>query len=156
MTSLLTKKATIDAEKQRLSQLTNKHDAYFKLILSHQIDKKHNFHSISTHNKKPVPAKDTLGIFRAFGKFIDESVKLTITDVEKEYRRPTNRHTGTYDPESGTDVQVEHYCLYKKTDKARPIRDGVRLHGYLRTNGGYFVVTKLDWFHSVDKKGNKK
>lgn len=148
----LTKEAKINAEKSRISQLTDKHDAHFKIIISHQIDKKYNFHSMCTCNKKPVKPQDIIKIYRAFGRFIDESVKLTITEVEGKYRRVTDKHEGTYDPESDDEVQVEHYCLYEEGDRPNRLTDGVRIHGYCRTKGGYFVVTKLDWFHKVHKK----
>lgn len=148
---LLTKKAKINAEISRISKLTDKHDAYFKIIFSHQIEKKHNFHSLSTRNKKPVQDNDAIQIYRAFGKFLDVSVQLPMSEVEKKYRRLTDTREGTYDPETGEEMQVEHYCLFEKEDKPNLLRDGVRLHGYVRTNGGYFVITKLDWHHQTNK-----
>lgn len=151
MIQALTKKAKINAEKLRISQLTEEHNAYFKLIISHQIDKKYNFHSVCSRKGSQLKPNELIKIYRALGKFIDESVKLTITDVEKQYCRPTDVHQGTYDPESDDDVQVEHYCLFKKGDKPDKLTDGIRLHGYSRTKGGYFVVTKFDWFHGVNK-----
>jgi len=153
MVKQLTKKAKIDAEKMRISQLTNKHDAYFKLIISHQIDEKYNFCSIFSRNGNGVTTiyEKTL-VIKALGKFTDESVKLTITEVEDRYGRVTDKSEGTYDPASGDNAQIEHYCLFKKSDKSNLTTDGFRLHGYMRTNGGYFVVTKFDWFHEVNKK----
>ena len=153
MAKRLTKKAKFNAEKSRISSLTNEHDAYFKIIFSHQIDKKHNFHSMSTRNKMPITPAESIQIYRAFGKFMDECVRLTMSEVEDKYRRPTDKHEANYDPESKDIVQVEHYCLYEEGSVAYPLTDGVRMHGYTRTKGGYFVVTRLDWFHAVNKAG---
>lgn len=153
MTKLLTKKGKVGAEQLRISKLTNKHSAHFKVILSHQIENGFTFETLHRKkNKYKYKDKDVLAIFRALGKFIDDSIKMTITEVEDKYKRTVDSSDGTFDPETGTTVQVEHLCLYLDSDNPRPAPDGVRLHGYFRTNGGYFVITRLDWFHTVHKK----
>ena len=149
MAKALTKKAMVDAEKLRISQLTSQHDAYFKVIFSHQIEAKYNFQAL-IKGKKSLKDKALIQMFTAFGKFFDESIMMTITDVENAFGRKDDKSDGTYDPESGTQVQVEHLCLYRDGDAPQG-SDSVRLHGYFRTNGGYFVVTRLDWFHNKHK-----
>lgn len=150
---LLTKQAKITAEQQRISRLTNLHGAHFKVILSHQIDTLYDFSSLhkGKRGRKRPSRQHTIEIFRALGQFLDETTRLTITEVEAEYGRPTDTHDGTYDPEAGREVQVEHLCLYAKDATPRQSYDSIRLHGYFRTNGGYFVVTRLDWFHDYHK-----
>lgn len=150
MGNVLTKKAMVDAEKLRISQLTSQHNAYFKVIFSHQIDSKYNFASMSK-GKSALKDKAIIEIYKAFGRFFDESVQMTISEVEKTYGRIDDKSDGTYDPESKTQVQVQHLCLYRDDDKPKD-SDSVRLHGYFRNNGGYFIVTRLDWFHKKHKK----
>lgn len=91
-------------------------------------------------------------MFRAFGKFMDDAVRMTMTEVETKYGRVPDKRDGTFDPESGTEVPIEHYCLYENGTPGRKLVDSIRLHGYTRTNGGYFVVTRLDWFHDYHSK----
>jgi hypothetical protein len=143
----LTKSARVSAEQNRISQLTNEHSAYFKVILSHQITRRFNFNSMRSRAGVNISPEDSLSMFRAFGKFLDDSIKLTITEVETKYGRIPDVSDGTFDPDSGKDVQVQHMCLYPKGSTSRGVADGVRIHGYIRTNGGYFVVTRMDWFH---------
>ncbi len=149
--NLLTKKAKISAEELRISTLTNEHSAHFKVILSHQIHKKFNFNSVFEKKGVKTSSSDLMNIFKAFGRFIDDSVRLTMTEVESKYGRKLDRGDGTFDPESGTKVQVEHLCLFDKEALPNGKSDSVRIHGYSRTNGGYFVITRLDWFHGVHK-----
>ena len=146
----LTRVQRVNAEQQRISQLTNNHSAHFKVIFSHQLETGYHFDDL--HRRRTAQGIDDramIRIFRAFGKFFDDSVKMTISDVENTYKRQSDRTDATYDPETDTSVQVEHLCLYQSG--AQPIRssDSVRIHGYFRNNGGYFVVTRLDWYHNV-------
>lgn len=145
MPGKLTKVARAQAEQQRISQLTDTHDKYFKVIFSHQVENAHQFGSLDS---RAGGAMNALKMFKAFGKFMDDTVKLTITDVEKDYKRKSDTRDGTHDPETQTNVQVEHFALYPASATPDTVCDGVRLHGYFRNNGGYFVVTRLDWFHS--------
>lgn len=152
MAGTLTKKAKVTAEKARISQLTDTHDQHFKIILSHQINRRHNFNSINAKDGTTLSPTSVLKMYRAFGQFMDRCLKLSITEVENKYRRQTDVHEGTYDPESDDEVQVEHYCLFEDgIDGPNPHRDSIRIHGYARTKGGYFVITKLDWHHQVHR-----
>lgn len=83
---------------------------------------------------------------------MDDALKMTISEVEEKYKRPSDTRDATFDPETETEVQVEHLCLYKEGDQPR-LSDSVRIHGYFRTNGGYFIVTRMDWFHDKHKRG---
>lgn len=148
MPGKLTKKAMVDAEKDRISKLTNPHEQHFKIILSHQLESGFEFGDINRRKGGQLPQTDLLNIFRALGRFIDESIRLTMTEVENRYGRKTDVTDGTFDPETKSKVQVEHFCLFEQDASSNQPADGVRLHGYTRTRGGYFVVTKLDWFHS--------
>lgn len=142
----LTKIAKVNAEKTRISQLTNQHSEYFKVILSHQIENNYCFKSIHGGKGSRLSKGLKVKLYSALGKFLDDSTKMTITDVEDKHGRTTDRHDATLDPESGTKVEVEHLALFAEGDAPTP-SDSIRLHGYFRTNGGYFVVTRVDWFH---------
>lgn len=146
----LTKKDKINAEEQRISQLTNSHDAHFKVIVSHQIEPNYKFGSLNTNPRRRLTNADTGKVYKALGKFLDESTKLTITEVETGYLRYSDPRDGTYDPETKSKAQVHHLCLYKKGAVVNRLTDRVRLHGYFRNNG-YFVVTRLDWHHLVHR-----
>lgn len=151
MVNTLTKASKVSAEQLRISQLTNDHTAHFKVILSHQIEKGFDFSSLHRRKGQPLSHSDTVKIMRAWGKFIDDSIKLPMSDVEAKYKRNPDVSDGTYDPKTKSTVQIEHFCLFLSTDKADKLTDQVRLHGYFRNNGGYFVITRLDWFHSYHK-----
>ena len=144
MVKQLTKQFKVSVEQKRISQLTNEHSAYFKLILSHQLDNKFNFSTISSKKRSH---KQRASMYAALGRFIDRSTKLTITEAEDTYGRKPDTSDGTYDPERNIEVEVVHFCLYKKSDPVNSITDGIRLHGYYRESG-YFVVTRLDWYHT--------
>lgn len=145
----LTKKAKIQAEKNRVTRLTHPHDQHFKIIFSHQIENGFSFASLYRGRGALYSHADFVKILRALGIFMDDSVRLTMTEVENKYFRPTDVTDGTYDPESDSKVQVEHFCLYEQTATASTPTDSIRIHGYMRTKGGYFIVTRLDWFHGV-------
>jgi hypothetical protein len=146
MAQQLTKKAKINAEKARISQLTSQHSEYFKLIISHQIENRYCFGSIHKRNGSRIDNDAKLILYGALSRFLDNSIKMTITDVENKYKRIPDRRDGTHDPETNTSVEIEHLALY--TEGESPTNsDGIRLHGYFRTNGGYFVVTRVDWYH---------
>ncbi len=138
----LTKAALVEAEKRRVSQLTEPHEKLFKMIFSHQLESAHKFAALSSAGS----ATNTLKLMKAFGKFMDDTVKMTITDVEAQYKRKCDTRDGTYDPETQTDAQIEHFALYPIGAEPNSLVDSVRIHGYFRT--GYFVVTRLDWYHS--------
>lgn len=150
MARKLTKVQRASAEQQRISQLTTHHSAHFKVIFSHQLENGYCFSELHRYKQREgLNNRDVMNIFRAFGRFFDDSLKLSITDVENKYKRPADSADGTYDPETGDTVQVEHFCLYPTGASPNGAADSVRIHGYFRTNGGYFVVTRLDWFHAV-------
>jgi hypothetical protein len=146
MSRTLTKQAKVNAEKARVSQLTNQHSEYFKVILSHQIENRYCFNSINRGKGSRISKGLKVKLYNALSKFIDDSLKMTITEVENKYARSPDCHDATHDPESDTKVEVEHFALFSDGDT--PVAsDSIRLHGYFRTNGGYFVVTRVDWFH---------
>lgn len=145
----LTKKAKINTEQRRISQLTHPHRAHFKVILSHQVEPAYDFSSVQRFRRREgLDDVGELKIFRALTKFLDDSLRLSITEVEKKYKRPSDPRDGTFDPETGSDVQVEHFCLFVDGTPPDVPADSVRVHGYFRANGGYFVVTRMDWFHN--------
>jgi hypothetical protein len=149
MPGKLTKDAKVQAEELRISQLTNQHTAHFKVIFSHQLESNYGFGTLHRYRQRErLDSQAVTKVLKAFGKFIDDSVRLTITEVENKYKRQPDSADGTYDPETGTEVQVEHFCLYPTGAAPNGASDSVRMHGYFRTNGGYFVVTRLDWFHT--------
>jgi hypothetical protein len=142
----LTKKDKAGAEEKRISKLTVPHNQHFKIIFSHQIEGGFGFRHIRRGNR--LMPEEVLKVYSALGKFIDAATKMTITDVENVYGRDPDRSDGTYDPESKSEVEMAHVCLFRKGDDPVRPSDSVRLHGYYRTKGGYFVVTRMDWFHS--------
>lgn len=146
MAQTLTKKAKVSAEKARISRLTNQHSEYFKVILSHQIENRYCFGSMHRGRGSHLSRGNKVKLYSALGKFLDDTVKMTITDVENKYARNPDRHDATHDPESDMQVEVEHFALYGEGDPSAA-GDSIRLHGYFRTNGGYFVITRVDWFH---------
>ena len=144
----LTKDAKVQAEELRIFQLTNEHSAHFKVIFSHQMESGYSFDDLHRYRQREhLSNNDVMKMLKAFGKFFDDSIRLTITEVEKKYKRPSDPADGTYDPEAGDKVQVEHFCLYSTEASPNRRSDSVRIHGYFRNNGGYFVITRLDWFH---------
>lgn len=152
MAQRLTKAKRISTEQSRISQLTNDHSAHFKLILSHQIEQSFTFgRLLKGKGGKQLKHVELVSIFTAFGKFLDDCTRLTITEVENKYGRTTDNKDGTYDPETDSSVQVNHFCLYEPDANPRGLSDSVRLHGYFRSSGGYFVVTRFDWFHDHHK-----
>jgi len=60
-----------------------------------------------------------------------------MSNVEAHFRRSDEDDTA-FDPVGGDHMQVQHFAI-DSSDKAR-------IHGYLNQHG-YFVVTRLDWFH---------
>lgn len=145
----LTKKAKFEAEKSRIGRLTHTHEQHFKIIFSHQIEDGFKFASLYRGRGSSYGHMDYAKIFRALGSFMDDSLFLSMTEVEAKYFRPTDARDGTYDPETNSRVQVEHFCLFEREAGATVPSDSVRIHGYMRTNGGYFIITRLDWFHGV-------
>ncbi len=150
MVAKLTGSARANNEERRISRLTAPHDTLFKLIISHQIESKYCFNSVHNRAGKTTTMRDKVQLLSALGRFLDNATKLSISEVENKYRRTPDHSDETYDPETGTKVKVEHFCLYTDTNTPKNI-DSVRVHGYFRTNG-YFIVTRLDWFHNVHKK----
>jgi len=148
----LTKKDRVSTEERRISKLTNDHSTYFKLIFSHQLEYGYEFKSLHRGKGSKVNPEDKAMMFRSLGKFLDDCIRLSITDVEKKYGRNDDKSDGTFDPETKSTVQVQHLCLYPDGARPNPLSDSVRLHGYFRPTGGYFVLTRLDWFHEVHAK----
>lgn len=146
--SLTNKKAKVSAAQTRVSALTNDHHLYFKTVFSHQIEPNFTFSALRHSKGNTTTDCDYARIFKALGKFLDDSVKLTITEVENKYGRPTDFSDGSYDPDLEDKAQVVHFCLYSEGDSTNGAADSVRLHGYYKTNG-YFVLTRLDWFHGI-------
>jgi hypothetical protein len=149
----LTKKDKVSNAQLKVAQLTDPHEQMFKVILSYQIENKFKFSSISSDGRKMSKNKRNtmqLEMFRSLGGFIDKSTKLSISDAEKKYMRKSDKRDGTYDPETKQPVEVIHFCLYEEGQAPNKHSDGVRLHGYFRANG-YFVVTRMDWYHGVHK-----
>lgn len=144
MAQKLTKEARVEVEKRRISRLTNPHKQHFKVILSHQIMRRYCFGSMRS---RPLTPAEALKVWNAFGNFMDKTVRMTITDVENAYKRTSDTNDGTHDPETGLKVQVEHFCFFLDGDEPKGASDNVRVHGYFRAAGGYFIVTRLDWFH---------
>lgn len=152
MAQRLTKANKISIEQSRISQLTNDHSAHFKIILSHQIEKNFTFGRLLKGNGgNALKHTELIKIFTAFGKFLDDCTRLTITEVEKKYGRTADTSDGTYDPETDSSVQVYHFCLFASDASPNGLSDSVRLHGYFRASGGYFVLTRFDWFHDYHK-----
>ncbi len=150
----LTKKSRVTTEELRISKLTQPHDQMFKVILSHQIESKYNFSAISNPKGRTLSKRKKqqmrLAMYQALGNFIDKSTKLTITETEEKFGKRTDKRDGTFDPETSQPAEVVHFGLYHKDAKPNSLTDSVRLHGYFRVNG-YFVITRLDWFHEVHK-----
>lgn len=152
MAQKLTKANRVNSEKLRISKLTNDHSAHFKIILSHQIEQGFAFGKLlKGKGGNQLKHVELVKIFTAFGKFLDDCTRLTITEVEKKYGRTTDTSDGTYDPDTESSVQVHHFCLFTPNAKPNGLSDSVRLHGYFRASGGYFVVTRFDWFHDYHK-----
>ncbi len=155
MSKTLTKSTVASAQAIEQTKLTNKESAYFKLIFSDQIRKKYRFNTI---HHPPSGTKfseaEYSKVLHALGQFIDKTVHLTITDVEREYlRKPFNKDT-TIDPETKQEVKIQHLCLFDKAAAAKPPlipSDSIRLHGYYR--GEYFILIRLDWFHKFKTEG---
>lgn len=148
----LTKKDKVSKAQLKVAQLTEPHEQMFKVILSHQIEDKFKFSSMSSDKRgmsRNTRNKMHLEMFRSLGSFIDKSTRLSITDAEKKYKRKTDKSDGTYDPETKQSAEVVHFCLYEDGDEPKT-SDSVRIHGYFRVNG-YFVVTRMDWYHDVHK-----
>jgi len=152
MAQKLTKNDRVSNEQRRISKLTNDHSAHFKLIFSHQLEAGYQFKSLYRGKGSNLKPNDQAIIFRSLGKFMDDCVRLSITDVEEKYGRNDDKSDGTFDPETESKVQVQHLCLYPDDSKPHRLTVSVRLHGYFRSAGGYFVVTRLDWFHKVHAK----
>jgi len=149
MAHKLTKVQKANAEQRRISQLTSKHSAYFKAILSHQLENGYGFTDLHRQSSNHgLNAQDLLKVLRAFGQFFDDSLQLTITEAQNKYMRPTDNSDGTHDPETNTTVQVQHFCLFAPNTQPQGHSDSVRIHGYFRVNG-YFIITRLDWYHNV-------
>lgn len=147
----LTKKDKVSNAQLRVAQLTNPHEQMFKVILSHQIEKKFKFSSINNDGRRMSKNKRNkmqLEMFRSLGNFIDRSTALSITEAEKRYKRKSDRSDGTYDPEIKQQAEVVHFCLYEEGQAPNSHSDSIRIHGYFRVNG-YFVVTRMDWYHKV-------
>lgn len=148
MARILTKANKVNTEESRILQLTSEHSAHFKIILSHQIENSFSFGKlVKGKNGKQLKRPDLIKVFTAFSKFLDDCTKLTISEVEEKYGRTTDRRDGTYDPETKRPAQVQHFCLFPREAKPDQLCDAVRLHGYFRDTGGYFIVTRFDWFH---------
>lgn len=77
----------------------------------------------------------------AVGKFLDDFVGKTISEVDKARKRPPDRTMMVNDPLSGTDKKVEHYKVQGKQ----------RMHGYYNQYG-YFTVTAIDPGHDIHKR----
>ncbi len=147
----LTKKDKVTLSQLKVAQLTEPHEQMFKVILSHQVENKFKFGSMSNSGHKMSRKERNamqLEIYRSLGNFIDKSTRLSITDAENRYMRKADKSDGAYDPETDQKVEVIHFCLYEEDQSAKKHADSVRLHGYFRSNG-YFVITRLDWFHDV-------
>ena len=148
---LLTKQTRVDLEKKRLSTLTADPNLYFKIIFSHQIEQKYRFKALHGKPKdgEKLTAEEKHKVFYALGLFMDQTIGMTMTDVEEAYGRQPYRSDGSFDPDNQKAVEVSHLALFRKNDPkpADPVVDSVRLHGYFRPSGGYFVITRLDWFH---------
>lgn len=77
----------------------------------------------------------------AVGKFLDDFVGKTISEVDKARKRQPDRTMMVNDPLSGTDKKVEHYKVQGKQ----------RMHGYYNQYG-YFTVTAIDPGHGIHKR----
>jgi len=145
----LTKKSKVSKEAKRISRLTNPHEQHFKIIFSHQIEPGFMFRSMYRRQGSNLSNEEKLKIFRSLGCFLDDCVQMSITEVEHKYERPPDSSDGTYDPETQEEVQIQHLCLFPLGTPPNLPSDSIRFHGYFRPTGGYFIITRLDWFHDV-------
>lgn len=147
MAAKLTKRTSATASQSKINALTANHSEYFKVLFSYQINKKYSFNSLFHNNGKKLTNKQLLLIYKALGNFVDKTVGMTITDVEKIYGRPAFKIDTCIDPDTNEQCPVQHLCLFDDPKGVRKFSDSVRLHGYFKPDGGYFVVTRLDWHH---------
>ena len=148
MPGLLTKQARIDAARTYSDQLTTPYEQHSKMIFDRQVEDAFNFHSVQNKDGRELPGYKLIAMYKAFGNFMDDVKNLSITEVEAKYERRKDVADATYDPETKSPAEIQHFCCYEKGATPNADSDSIRIHGYARPNG-YFVVTKLDWFHDV-------
>lgn len=125
----------------KIAKLTKDNEVKFKLVFTHQLEETYNFESLqSLHDpdlNRPLTDEERLNMHEYLGSCIDTYTGRTISNVEAHFRR-SDEDDRAFDPVGGTDMPIQHFPIDSK-NKAR-------IHGYFNQQG-YFVVTRLDWFH---------
>ncbi len=149
VTKRLTQKQNLTYSQNNLSSLTIPHERLFKVIISYQILKDFRHKRIFNNKKQSIQtsSKHRLELYERFGRFLDKTINMSITDVENMYRRKNDNSDATIDAKTRQKVEVLHFCTHQQSDKPMPA-DSIRIHGYY-TIDGYFVIIRLDWHHEV-------
>lgn len=115
------KVANLINNKSKPIKLTKNIDAPFVICFKDKLESNYNFDCLEKNNNKQLQG------------FLDRVSQLSVNDVDKQYRRPTDNN----DKYCGK--QVFHYEVSK----------GFRLH--VVNYNGYYQVIRLDPNHKVHK-----
>ena len=123
----------------------------FKCLFSSEIEDEYNCSTIHDciyarrgESPRNFNQGEKLELHRALCAFLDESSKMTYTDVMEKYsRRRDEKDMAWLDEDNG--FPIDHLAIAESG-----IAKCVRLHGYMRE--GIFVIKRMDWARRFHKR----